>query len=127
MSFYYYEQLKNIISEMRLNLKYKNVKINLIDHLPYLKEGYLNAFYEIKMLFRISYIILNNIVIEYPINNSDFTKNSQRIIDIDSTLLNKIGRETNALFRLETILLDMNLISIPNIYEILEICIKNTY
>src|SRR5436190_9970589 len=125
MHFFHYEP--SIICDMRLDIIYKNIKINLMDHLPFIKEGNVHSFYEITMLFRIS-SILNNITIKCPINNKVFIKNCERVIDTDSTLQNKIiriGNETNALFRLETLLVDENLTHIPNIYEILEICIKN--
>lgn len=132
MALYHFEQpLQNIISNLKLDIKYKNIKINLMDHLPYLKKGYLLSLkYQINILFNLYSILRDNILEKHSIDNdySDFIiKNCQHISNIDDSEMNKmikIGRETDILNILKWIIIH-DAVNIPNIYEILDTCIND--
>lgn len=124
MSIYYYEEpLQNIISKLKLDIIYKNIKINLMDHLQYLKLGYLFSGDEINMLFKI-YSILNaddNLLERYSINISCIS----RVHDKDINKIIKISREADILKSLKHIITGNPKIHIFNTYEILNICIND--
>jgi hypothetical protein len=133
MSLYYFDEpLQKIIFEMKLDIEYKNIKINLMDHLPYLKKGYLLSLrYEINILFNLYSILRNdNFLEKYSIDHdySNFIiKNCQYISNIDDSELNKIikiGQESDILNILKVII-DKSNSTIPNIYELLDICIND--
>ena len=143
MSFYYYnEPLKSIISELKLYLEYKNVKINLMDHLPYLKEGYLLDGNEINMLFQIYNVLKDDLLKEYSLvcNNNTLIikskdisysnliiKSNQCLSILEMNKMIKLCSEADILTGLTELIInkDIQLRShIPNIYEILEVCMN---
>jgi hypothetical protein len=130
MALYYYDEpLQNIISNFKLDIEYKNIKINLMDHLPYLKKGYLHSLRnEINILFKLYSILGDDVLEKYSNGYSDFIiKNCLYISNIDDSEINKLikmSRESDILRGLKNIILH-DTTNIPNMYEILEICINN--
>lgn len=61
MSVYCYsETLKNVLYQLTLDLKYKNMKIDLMEHFPFFKKGFLLIGGEINMLFKLCSSSKNN-------------------------------------------------------------------
>ena len=58
----YSELLKNLLSELKLEISYKNIKIDLMNNLRYIKLGFLIEPKNLNLLFKI-YSYLNNISI----------------------------------------------------------------
>lgn len=121
-----------MIYKLRLDIIYKNIKINITDYLPCLKEGYFLFGNEIHILFKRSAVFEenNSLLKEYSIDNNNYSNfintNIKRICYVDEALIStkiKIGKESGILNSLNRITIDAG--TIPNMYEILEICINN--
>ena len=126
MSIYSYsKELRDIINELRLEIKYKNIRINIMNHLPYLKKGHLCLGNEIHVLFDLYFYLNGGTTGENFINrNIAYVKH----IDTDKDKYN-IGKERAILDCLTVIIINYNQTpfepfksKIPNIYEILKVC-----
>jgi len=124
MSVYIYtDELKSFINNLRLVIKYKNIRIDIMNYLPYLKKGYLRLGTEISILFDLHSKIDNtnakcNLDIKH-INNIDKDKD-----------LYSVNNERDILVSLRQFIIypndwkfDKFKSNIPDIYEILKICI----
>ena len=116
MSIYSYsEELQNIIDNLKLEIKYKNIKIDIMNYLPYIRKGYISSGSAvIHTLFKISQIFGNNID-----TNLDFIKHMIFIGYVDEneiSKIHKISQESMILCYIEVIS------NVSNIYEILRIC-----
>jgi len=139
MSFYNCSNLLiNIISQLQIPLVYKNIKINILDHLSCVKKGYFLTHKELNSLFRICNLFKNNdhlfnkipkcktldhfeIIVfnsklENPINLNDLN-------DLNKTI--ELSRENDIIIDLESIIFNKFDSKVPDIYQILTFCIKN--
>jgi len=134
--YYYNVKLENLIDNLKLEIKYKNISINIVDYLPYLKKGYMTNGDEFLILFDLLTFSVGNggnenidVLKQYYFNFCLFKLSKEH--DIDKTEIKKmvkINDERNILKCLELILFDKSFNlnqerkSIPNIYDILKIC-----
>lgn len=64
MSVYCYsETLKNVFNQLTLDLKYKNIKIDLMDHFPFLKK--VSFLYIVRLIWYLNFVHHQKIMIIY--------------------------------------------------------------
>jgi len=115
----YSEQLQSFIDNLQIKIKYKNITIDIMYYLPYLKKGYIHKGAEINTLFKLSSYFNNNL--EFNIGKTKFVG---RVNCDDISSLIKISRESDILNSLLGIFEFK--VRIVNMCEIIKICIYNS-